>query len=214
MEDIEKIYLSGDGGAWIKQGLGWIKGSIYVLDRFHLSKYVKRATSYMPWTTEYMWNYINRHNRKNVVDLFTCIIKATEKESKLRAVKEAKRYILNNWEGIKNQSKSDYIGCSAEGHISHILSSRLSSRPLGWSKVGVDQMARLRVFKANGGKVYDFLLEKKRLKKKEEKLIRLEKKKVVNYISSSSYESMGNIQILNTGKRTWTFERLKALRGA
>ena len=25
-------------------------------------------------------------------------------------------------------------GCSAEGHISHVLSARESSRPMGWSK--------------------------------------------------------------------------------
>ena len=27
-------------------------------------------------------------------------------------------------------------GCSAEGHISHVLSARESSRPMGWSKKG------------------------------------------------------------------------------
>ena len=34
MDKIQKIYLSGDGAPWIKNGLGWIKGSIYVLDRY------------------------------------------------------------------------------------------------------------------------------------------------------------------------------------
>ncbi len=27
MDSIENIYLSGDGAAWIKNGLGWIKGA-------------------------------------------------------------------------------------------------------------------------------------------------------------------------------------------
>ena len=40
MDSIEKIYLSGDGAPWIKNGLSWINKSIYVLDRYHLSKYV------------------------------------------------------------------------------------------------------------------------------------------------------------------------------
>ena len=35
--------------------------------------------------------------------------------------------------------------------MSHILSSRLSSRPMGWSRKGVDQMSHLRAYKANGG---------------------------------------------------------------
>ncbi|MGI6574808.1 MAG: UPF0236 family transposase-like protein [bacterium] len=64
------------------------------------------------------------------------------------------------------QYDADYIGCSAEGHVSHILSSRLSSRPLGWSRTGVDQMARLRVFVANGGDVYDMFMRKKKASSK------------------------------------------------
>jgi len=39
------------------------------------------------------------------------------------------------------------LGCSAEGHVSHVLSERMSSRPLGWSRQGAEQMARLRAFK-------------------------------------------------------------------
>lgn len=59
-----------------------------------------------------------------------------------------------------------YIGCSAEGHISHVLSSRLSSRPMGWSLIGADQIARLRVYKANGGDIYELMSKKKKKTKK------------------------------------------------
>ena len=51
--------------------------------------------------------------------------------------------------GVRN--RADNIHCSAEGHISHIYADRMSSRPLGWSKTGADKMARLRVYKKNGG---------------------------------------------------------------
>ena len=37
-------------------------------------------------------------------------------------------------------------GCSAEGHVSHILSERLSSRPMGWSQTGADRMSKLRCY--------------------------------------------------------------------
>lgn len=92
---------------------------------------------------------------------FDFIIEETESETKKKAVKDCKRYILNNWEGIKRGYEKEYIGCSAEGHISHILSSRLSSRPLGWSLTGADQMARLRVYNANGGDIYELMSKKK-----------------------------------------------------
>jgi hypothetical protein len=49
------------------------------------------------------------------------------------------------------------MGCSAEGQVSHVLSARLSSRPLGWSAVGASQMAKLRAYAANKGKIYDLV---------------------------------------------------------
>lgn len=36
-----------------------------------------------------------------------------------------------------------------EGHVSHILSDRMSSRPMGWSVTGADRMARLRAHYRN-----------------------------------------------------------------
>ena len=43
-------------------------------------------------------------------------------------------------------------GCSAESHVSHVLSDRLSSRPMGWSKTGADRMSKLRCYEKNYGR--------------------------------------------------------------
>ena len=43
-------------------------------------------------------------------------------------------------------------GCSAESHVSHVLSDRLSSRPIGWSTVGADRMTKLRCYERNFGR--------------------------------------------------------------
>lgn len=166
LDRVEKIYISGDGASWIKEGLNWIKGSEYVLDYFHLSKYVKIATAHMPQTFEPLWTYIRNLNKKGVIELLNFITAETESETKKEAVKKSKRYILNNWKGIEKGMEEGYIGCSAEGHISHVLSSRLSSRPMGWSLIGADQIARLRVYKANGGDIYELMSKKKKENKK------------------------------------------------
>ena len=118
----------------------------------------------MQQTFEPLWNYINKHNKEHVKQLLNFIIEETESETKKEAVKDSKRYILNNWEGIKRRYEKEYQGCSAEGHISHVLSSRLSSRPLGWSLKGADQMARLRVYDANDGDLYKLMSERKKEK--------------------------------------------------
>ena len=46
------------------------------------------------------------------------------------------------------------LGCSAEGHISHILASRMSSRPMGWTIDGANKLTKLRLYKLNGGDIY------------------------------------------------------------
>ena len=50
-------------------------------------------------------------------------------------------------ETVKAKDKS--LQCSAEGHVSHIYSDRMSSRPLGWSRTGADKMSRLRIYRQN-----------------------------------------------------------------
>lgn len=40
---------------------------------------------------------------------------------------------------------------STEGHVSHMLSDRLSSRCMGWSPIGAEPIARMRTYIANGG---------------------------------------------------------------
>ena len=128
-----------------------------------------------------------------------------------KSVKEAKRYILGNWNGIRNQYESDYEGCSAEGHVSHILSSRLSSRPLAWCKIGVDQMARLRAFAANGGVVYDLLMEKKRAAQKEARILKIDQEVTGNRKVVGLYETLDNITILNIGKNyNLTFSKVNS----
>ncbi|MGI6706891.1 MAG: UPF0236 family transposase-like protein [Clostridia bacterium] len=214
MDAIEKIYLSGDGAPWIKNGLGWIKGSISVLDRYHLSRYVTQATAHMGYTTPIMWAYINSGNKGSVKKLFNAIISTTESETKKRAVQEARRYILGNWKGIMRQYESYYAGCSAEGHVSHILSSWLSSEPLGWSRTGVDQTARLRVFVANGGDVYDIFMRKKKAAINEASEVKVDREIIRERKLTASRETIGNITILNIGKRTWASQFLKSVRDA
>ena len=199
-----------------KEGLNWIKGSQYVLDYFHLSKYVRKATAHQPHTFSYLWNYIDQHNKEATRELLNIIIEETETETetKKESVRDSKRYILNNWEGIKRRYEEEYIGCSAEGHISHILSSRLNSRPLGWSKTGADQMARLRVYRANGGNVYEFMSKKKKQQAKEERIIELEKRLVKKKLRNSIPENLDNIPYLKDGRRTWQRQILRSMRGA
>ena len=153
-------------------------------------------------------------NKKNTMEIINFAIDETPMKSKKESMKRAKRYISNNWEGIKNLFGEEKYRCSAEGHISHVLSSRLSSRPMGWSLIGADQIARLRVYKANGGDIYELMSKKKKENKKEKRIVELEKRIVKKKIKTALPGSIDNLPCINDGRRTWQRQTLKALRGA
>jgi len=214
---VETIYLSGDGAAWIKQGLNWIPKSKFVLDNYHLNKYIKAATAHLDneAITQGLKDAIDEADKELLKRVFKRILELTEIETKYNAVNDAKRYIENNWAGIEIKVDNyEIVGCSAEGHISHIFSDRLSSRPMGWSKVGTDKMAQLRIYKKNGGKIYDLVMAQKKKEKQEkghelqDKLIRELKK-----TSSSRYLSTwnSNITVLNKGHKTALYNSLRGI---
>lgn len=209
---LKKVYLSGDGASWIKEGLNWVPKSMFVLDRFHLAKYVKRATAHVPDMHDRMWKCIDKNKKEDAKKLFEEIGKSTEKESKRKSVSEVRTYVIGNWEAIQRQYLEDYIGCSAEGHVSHVLSDRLSSRPMGWSIEGADQMASLRAFKFNGGNVYEYITNKRKAEEKRARIDKLDSR-IIKRSMKNAYETLDNITIINFGKRNATTNFLKSVRG-
>ncbi|AGB40294.1 Uncharacterized protein family (UPF0236) [Halobacteroides halobius DSM 5150] len=215
LDSIKQIYLAGDGALWIKEGLKWLPKSKQILDRYHLNKYVLKATAHAEKLRFKLWEGINSLDRAKVKETFSELMSKAEKESKKRAIRRSRSYIYNNWEGIVNYYKDDNaLGCSAEGHVSHILSDRLSSRPMGWSKQGVDQMARLRAFKFNGGKLKDLqkmILEKEREKYKEDNLVKIESKVVSKRLKKKYKGKHENIPSISKGIRRGLFRAVKSL---
>lgn len=156
-EVLECIYVNGDGAEWIRTGAKVHAKAKFVLDRYHMHKYIIAATSHLGDSVQdarsEIWRAINGKRKKEAWEVFDRIIGVTQTESRQKAVETSKSYILGHWSAIMNgvRNRKDDIHCSAEGHISHIYADRMSSRPLGWSKTGADKMARLRVYKKNGG---------------------------------------------------------------
>lgn len=217
VENIEKIYLAGDGAVWIRQGLGWIVNSKFVLDKYHLKKYILKATGHVPELRQDLKDAIDEADKEMLKEVYKKILSVTEEETKKESVQDARRYMLNNWDGIKiyETDKYDVVGCSAEGHVSHILSDRLSSRPMGWSKVCADRMTRLRIYRENGGKIIDLVLAKKGKEAKENKEIltkeikeRIQKNTNKTYNKSKYYNCSS---VLDIGKTTALYKGLKGL---
>lgn len=212
---VETMYLSGDGAAWIKQGLTWIPKSKFVLDNYHLNKYIKAATAHLDneAITQGLKDAVDEADKDILKRVFKKILELTTSETRYNTVLEAKRYIENNWSGIEIKVDNyEIIGCSAEGHISHVFSDRLSSRPMGWSRIGTDKMAQLRIFKKNGGRVYDLVMaQKKREKTEKENEIQDELIKGLKKTNGSRYLNCwnSNITVLEKGHKTALYNSLR-----
>jgi hypothetical protein len=219
LDKVKNIYIAGDGASWIKGGTQIIKDSKYILDHYHLSKYVKILTAHLKslenpvYITEPLWYCFKNNNKKDAIELIDIAIKETPFKSKRKAMKKAKRYIKNNWEGINNLFKEEKYRCSAEGHISHILSARLSSRPMGWSVIGADEMARLRAYKANGGSIKKYYRKLRTQRKKEQRIYNLDKKvveKVKRTYNTTDPDKMIDMSYLSKTNGRWLKDMLKA----
>lgn len=211
LKEVEHIYFSGDGAAWIKEGARHIPKALFVLDRFHMVKYVKKACIGILSTTQLIVDWIDKNQKEFVHDFFHSRLSDTQLPANQRKeIMKAKRYLLGNWEAIQNQHNNDYIGCSAEGHVSHLLSSRLSSRPLGWSKKGAENIAKMRIFLKNGGNLLIHLELKNKTIQKEARIKKLEKR--VNRSKSPFNQSfLAKIPLLENGQLTGTKYRLERL---
>lgn len=150
---LKRVYLCSDGGSWIRAGLDHIDKSVAVADRFHLMKYINRLSRLMLDESDYVkerfYKYIYKNKRRKVEKLLVQIRRAVEKQE---AVNDGERFLMNNWEAIQRAFHDKHaLGCSAEGHVSHLYSDRMSSRPMGWSTIGADRMCRLRCLTSTYG---------------------------------------------------------------
>lgn len=133
------IYLHGDGAPWIKKGLEWLPNSIFVLDRFHKNKALKEAVSGIERKYGGQYEYLMRRALNEGDKDFFCSIRDSlliQWPERSDTIQTATQYLLDNFGAIHicNTDPEATRGGATEPHVSHILSSRLSSRPMGWSK--------------------------------------------------------------------------------
>ena len=204
---LEKIFILGDGANWIKTGLEWIEGSEFVLDSFHLNKSILIISGgNTREINKERYNKLQKLVYSKQREEFNKYAKELIEEEKGKSAKDRKdqqrRYILNQWTWIVSNldNKEKYqLGCSAEGHVSHVLASRMSSRPLSWSKDGLEAITKLRIAIENGmtrTKICETLI-------KANKEIAQEKYKPVKHlkrIKRHTMEALGNIPVLSIGK--------------
>jgi len=92
--------------------------------------------------------------------------------------------------------------------VSHVLSHRLSSRPIAWSKSGRETIAKLRVYTHNGGSIRGLLENSKKLVMEDKSKV-IPDKKTLKRKNQGYAEFSTNITILDIGIRTNLFKALR-----
>lgn len=210
-EKIKRIYLSGDRGGWITAGVNWIKDAIYVVDKYHLSKYITKAAGHTENGCKAIWDSIHMQDREYLEVVLETIQDHPKSEGKNLVA--AFGYIRASFETTKHYYDEAYPGCSAESHVSHILSDRLSSRPRVWSARGIDRMARLRVEVANGGEIYPLMLKTKQARMREQKEIAVNRKIIEKRQLVAGDELVHNLPHINRGLVNDSMRMMKSFRG-
>ena len=191
-EEIETAFIMGDGATYIRAGTEWIAKSVFVLDTFHLEKYINNLNyneylkgklqeaidQFDPVSTENILNEaINKVNEEIQID--KGLGRTTKRlENRLEKIIKTKTYLMNQWQGIEVHDiyKDKLTGCCQEGQVHHTLSERMSTDAKVWSEDGIDKMSELRAFTQNGGDVYAKIIDISTEEKREKKIQELERR--------------------------------------
>mgnify|MGYP002349585986 FL=1 len=146
---LETVWLCGDGAGWIAAGAQWLPQCRVILDRYHINKAFMQLTSHASQFRSWGWQVLRSGTRQQMEELCVKLCEQAGTEKQAREKNELARYLLGHWNEIVVRREKNAPGCSAEGHVSHVLSARLSSRPMGWGKHNMGKMADLRVMRAN-----------------------------------------------------------------
>lgn len=172
-DSLKRVFISGDGAPWIKGGAEILDKALFCADKFHLMKYINQAAAQMldekDIAKDELWHllYSKKPKAKELFEVYTnqMIVSAKNPDT----VEKLKTFVLGNWAAIRRTLRNKLVnGCSAESHVSHVLSDRLSSRPMGWSQTGADRMSKLRCYERNYGR--DGIINLVRVSREERKL--------------------------------------------
>ena len=141
-----RVYLHGDGGAWIQTGLEWLPKATFVLDKYHKNKAINAMTAGLDLLAKREFgSEIRKALYDEDLEFFeqlagSLCVQMPERSGK---IEENAGYLKKFVSGISVCASDPGAnnGDCTEPHVSHVLSSRLSSRPMAWSRETLEKLA-------------------------------------------------------------------------
>lgn len=196
----ENIYVYGDGANWIK-ALAEEINAPFILDKFHMQQALvrigggKKNKELLPKLRK----LLEENKKKEFFQLVDNTFEGTE----LSQFKQNQiAYIRNQWNNYQRNftiPKAQY--CCAEGINSHYFSNRLSSRPKGFSKSNVHNLAFLLTLASSHHKLIDGIRN----------LLPTPVKNNQSIKNQNKYFEPIAFPIIEFGLRTWQYKKLQAI---
>ena len=132
-----KLYLHGDGANWIRAGLKFLPNCVFVLDPYHKNKALRQAVGGLEEKkAKECRKELYEALKSGEKERFASLAETLREAQASKSAKEALKYLRNQFDAIHIRfiDPETRNGGATEPHISHVLSSRLSSRPRAWSE--------------------------------------------------------------------------------
>lgn len=203
------IYLHGDGAPWIQTGLEWLPNSRHVLDKFHKNKSLKKVCAGLKGKTrKEMERALRAALNEGDAAKAEMLIKTIEQENpdRVKQIQEQAEYLLKHIDAVAICQREEEAnnGGSSEPHVSHILSSRLSSRPMSWSAETLKRMAPLL---ASQGEIETIGTPRvlTPLQKKAERKVK-KSRKAKNTLGLPAPDAVGRLKAIALGQKNATYK--------
>lgn len=155
LEKIEKVYIHGDGGLWIRNGLENITQAVHVIDGYHFMRELRSICRMLPHRNirVTLLNALEKDDHRRAERYMQELLEEPLTEKEAKRIREFAGYLFRFWEEIRRRIVEDIPGSCTEAQVSHILSERFSRDPLGWSERPLGKLVGVRVYLKNGGEL-------------------------------------------------------------
>lgn len=144
--DNVKIYLHADAGEWIQEAFNWFPSdAVFVLDWYHVNQRILEAVSGIPAPDRDAYMKALKECFKEKDSRLLAELKESMISSypeRCETIADGIDYLLRHFDAIHIRYEDENAtGGSSEPHVQHLLSHRLSSVPMGWSKETLEHFA-------------------------------------------------------------------------
>ncbi len=157
LEENEVTILSGDAASWIDKAHYYLPYlTCRVLDDYHLQLKITKCLGRSSFTPKLKKALID-HDKEKVIEILDKAESYRKKDKDKKKVDQLRKYILDNWEKIKDFRDRGYClpddtrGMGVvESNIDKILANRFKKLGISWSVAGAENLASIIIADRNG----------------------------------------------------------------